>query len=147
MEYPLIGRELIAYLKLVHGAFNLAVAGLFVVQGRYGLQIRRARRSKTPMPLTAIRRHRQFGPKLAILGAAGFFAGLTLVLVDTGRVFTYPAHLLAGVIILCLLCWTYLVSRKISGGENRWRELHFRLGLAILALYLVNLVLGIGAIL
>lgn len=147
MDYPLLDRELIAHLKLVHGSFNVAVMGLLLNQGRYGLQIRRARRDKTPLPLAAIRRHRTFGPLLALLGGAGFCAGLGLVLVDTGTVLTYPAHLLVGIAIVSLLFWTYRISREMGAGEIERRAMHWRLGVTILTLYLINVVLGIGALL
>ena len=54
---------------------------------------------------------------MAILGAMGFFAGISLVLVDTGDILKYPAHLLVGTIIVVLLLTTFTVSRKISGPE------------------------------
>jgi hypothetical protein len=147
MEFPLISRALIANLKLVHGLFNFAVMCLFVWHGRNGLQIRRARQGKLPLPLLAIRRHRKSGPVLAALGIGGFFAGLTLVFLDTGRVLSYPAHLLAGTAIVLLLASTYQVSKKITAGDTGWREVHFRLGIAILSCYLLNVILGIGVLL
>jgi hypothetical protein len=147
MQFPLISRELIANLKLVHGLFNLTVMLLFFYHARNGLLIRRARRATSPPPLPAIKRHRRMGPLLALLGAGGFAAGLILVILDTGNVFAYPAHLFVGSAILLLLFFTYRVSRKFAGASDPQRELHFRLGLAILALYLVNVVLGVGVLL
>lgn len=147
MEFPLIAREHIANLKLVHGLFNFTLMCLFVYHGRYGLQIRKARKGKTPLPFVAIKRHRKLGPILALLGAAGFCVGLTLVFLDTGNILSYPLHLSMGIAILSLLCWTYLVSKKIRGGDNARRELHFRLGITILSLYLVNVIVGAGLLL
>ncbi len=147
MEFPLISRELVANLKLVHGLFNFTLMCLFVIHGRYGLQIRKERKGKRPLPFMAIRRHRRFGPILAVLGSGGFFAGLTLVLLDTGKVLSYPSHLSAGAAIMFLLFSTYLVAKKITAGDNPWREIHFRLGIAILTLYIVNVFLGIGVLL
>ena len=147
MQFPLISRELIAVLKLVHGLFNLTVMLLFFYHARNGLLIRRARRGKKPLPLHAIKRHRRMGPILATLGGAGFSAGLILVMLDTGNPLQYPPHLLAGAAIVLLLYATYCVSRKIAGPGAPQRDLHYRLGLAILALYLVNVVLGIGVLL
>ncbi len=147
MEFPLISREMIAILKLVHGMFNLTVVMLFFYHARNGLLIRRARKNSAPLPLQAIKHHRKMGPTLALLGAGGFSAGLLLVLVDTGNPLLYPAHLLAGVAIVTLLFFTWRVSLKITGQTSKERELHFRLGLAILALYLVNVLLGIGVLL
>jgi hypothetical protein len=147
MQFPLISRELISIFKLVHGTFNLSVMLLFLYHARNGLLIRRARTNKTPLPFQAIKRHRRMGPVLALLGAGGFCAGLILVLLDTGNVLQYPPHLLVGMAIVTLLFLTYRVSRKITGSAGQERDLHYRLGLAILALYLVNVVLGIGVLL
>lgn len=147
MQFPLISRELIAILKLVHGLFNLTVTLLFFYHARNGLLIRRARRGNTPLPLHAIKRHRRMGPVLAILGGAGFTAGLTLVTLDTGDPLKYPPHLSVGMAILLLLFLTYRVSREIAGPSAPQRDLHYRLGIAILALYLVNVFLGIGVFL
>lgn len=147
MEFPLISRELIANLKLVHGLFNLTVMLLFFYHARNGLLIRRARTANTPFPLQAVKRHRRMGPILALLGGAGFSAGLILITVDTGNILQYPPHLFVGVAIVVLLFFSYRVSRKIAGQAAPQRDLHYRLGLAILTLYLVNVVLGIGVFL
>lgn len=146
MEFPLIAREQIAYLKLVHGIFNFTVMCLFAFHGRYGLQIRKARKLNAVLPLLAIKRHRRLGPLLALLGAGGFCAGLALVFLDTGNILKYPLHLALGGAIL-LLGWTWLVSKRIRGGNNTMRDLHFRLGIAILSLYLINVILGAGLLL
>lgn len=147
MPFPLVSREVIANLRLVHGGFNLTVMLLFFYHARNGLLIRRARRAQTPLPLLAIKRHRRLGPVLAFLGAGGFAAGLTLVILDTGKILHYPLHFFVGVAILLLLILTYRLSRQISGPDDPQRDLHFRLGIAILILYLVNVVLGIGVLL
>lgn len=84
---------------------------------------------------------------LALLGVAGFSAGLILTLLDTGRLFMYPSHLFTGTAIALLLLVTYRVSRKIAGRSLPERDLHYRLGIVILALYLFNVVLGIGVLL
>lgn len=147
MQFPLVSWELIANLRLGHGLFNLIVMLLFFYHARNGLLIRRARRANAPLPILAIKRHRRLGPPLALLGAGGFAAGLILVILDTGNIFQYPAHLIVGVAILLLLFLTYRLSRKIAGPDDPQRDLHFQLGIAILALYLVNVVLGVGALL
>jgi uncharacterized protein DUF4079 len=146
MQFPLINRELISVLKLVHGGFNLSVMLLFFYHARNGLLIRRARRGNAPLPFQAIKLHRRMGPVLALLGAGGFSAGLILVLLDTGNLLKYPPHLFVGMAIVMLLLLTYRISRKIAGPASRERDLHYRLGLAILSLYLVNAVLGIGVL-
>lgn len=147
MEYPLISRELIAILKLVHGLFNLTMIILFFYHARNGLLIRRARTGRTPLPFQAIKRHRRMGPVLAISGGVGFSAGLALVMLDTGKVFQYPPHLFVGTTIVLLLFVSYRVSLKIAGPNAPQRDLHYRLGLAILTLYLINALLGVGVLL
>lgn len=148
MEYPLISKEILTPLRLAHGLFNFSVVLSFFYTARFGLLIRRARMKGAPQPVTAIRYHRKLGPILASLGAMGFVAGITLILLDTGNILKYPAHLLVGVILMALLLTTFLVSRKISGPEaSTFRQAHFLLGLAILSLYLLEVLLGLGVLL
>ncbi|MDF1577016.1 MAG: DUF4079 family protein [Desulfurivibrionaceae bacterium] len=148
MEYPLISKELLPPLRLGHGLFNFAVALLFFYSARFGLMIRQARHQGAARPAVAIRRHRKLGPILAVLGALGFGVGLILVLLDTGNILQYPVHLSVGVIIVALLLTTFLVSRKITGtGASPLRRIHFLLGLAILSLYVVQILLGLGVLL
>lgn len=147
MEYPLISRELLADLRIVHGLFNFAVMLLFFYTARYGLMIRRARKAGAPLPVAAMRRHRYLGPRLAVLGGLGFGAGLTLVLLDTGDILKYPAHLLGGATIVTLLISTFLVSRKIKGANSPNRNTHYQLGIAILTVYVLEVFLGIGVLL
>lgn len=147
MQYPLIDRQLLSNLRLVHAAFNAIVMFLFFYQARLGFAIRRARRANTPLPFPAIKRHRTRGPVLAVLGGLGFCAGLTLVLLDTGNVLEYPPHLFTGLTIVLLLITTYLISRKIKAQDSPFRTPHFILGIALLCLYLVEVFLGIGVLL
>lgn len=146
MEYPLLDQQLLANLRLLHGLFNFSVVLLFFYLARLGLGIRKARRTNAPLPLRAIRQHRRLGPILAALGGLGFAAGLTLVWLDTGNLLKYPAHLLVGLAIVALLLSTVLVSRRIKGPNSPPRELHFRLGLAILSLYVLEVFLGLGVL-
>lgn len=148
MEYPLISKGLLPPLRLAHGLFNFLVVLLFFYSASLGLRIRRARRNNGPRPGDAIRYHRKLGPILTVLGVMGFGAGLTLVLLDTGDFLKYPAHLLVGAVIVTLLLITFLVARKIVGPQaSPWRQGHFLLGLAILSLYLVEILLGLGGLL
>ncbi|MCK9418370.1 MAG: DUF4079 domain-containing protein [Nitrospirae bacterium] len=134
-------------LRLVHGVFNAIVMLFFLYQGRLGFRIRRDRGTGAPLPVPVIKRHRRMGPVLAILGGLGFLAGLTLVLLDTGNVLEYPLHFIAGLTIVVLLIATYKISRDIKGPDSPFRTPHFVLGVAILCLYLVNVMIGIGALL
>ncbi len=133
-------------LRFLHGFYNGLVMVLLFYQGWLGLSIRRARLSKAPFPLKAVKRHRKRGPILAIAGGLGFFFGLILVLIDTGRVLEYPLHLFVGLAIVLLLTGTFLVSRKIKGPESPFRTPHFILGLCILPLYIFQSFLGLGVL-
>jgi len=86
------------------------------------------------------------GPVLVIMGVLGFLDGLTLVLLDTGKVLQFPPHLFAGLTIIVLLIATYKITRDIKGPESSSRTPHFVLGSAILCLYLVDVVIGIGVL-
>jgi hypothetical protein len=147
MQYPLIDRQLLADLRLVHGIYNALVMLLFLHQGWLGLRIRRDRRAHAPLPLPVIKRHRRMGPVLAILGGLGFLTGLTLVLLDTGNVLEHQPHFFTGLSIVVLLIATYRISRDIKGPDSPFRTAHFALGVAILCLYLANVFLGIGVLL
>ena len=147
MQYPLIDRQLLSNLRLVHGAFNTVVMLLFLYHGRLGFSIRRARTSHAPLPFPAIKLHRKMGPVLTLLGGLGFCIGLTLVLLDTGNILEYPAHFFVGAAIAILLVTTFFLSRKIKGPDSPLRTPHFILGIAILCLYLIEAFLGIGVLL
>jgi hypothetical protein len=134
-------------LRLLHGGYNALVALAFVYQGWLGLRIRRARKQGRDRDFGAVRRHRTNGPVLALLGALGYAAGATIIVLDKGHVFEYPAHHLTGASIVLLLAATFLVSRQIKGFESGWRTPHFLLGLAILAAYLGQLLLGLNILL
>ncbi len=138
-----MSKELILYLKLLHAGFNSLVIMLFVYQGILGLRIRRSEK-KT---IHIIRKHRKTGPIIAVLGALGFIAGITVIFLDTGRILKYPPHFLLGLIIVSLIMSTYLISKKIKGPEPYWRNRHFALGILIICLYFVQAFLGLGVLL
>jgi hypothetical protein len=146
MQYPLIDRQLLSSLRLVHGGYNSLVMVLFFYHGWLGITIRLARKKHVPLPFAAIKRHRKGGPVLAVMGGFGFLIGLSLILLDTGNVLEYPSHFLVGcTIVLCLLA-TYVISRKIKGPDSPYRTPHFVLGVTILCLYLIEVFLGIGVL-
>jgi Protein of unknown function (DUF4079) len=146
MQYPLIDKQLLAELRPVHGVYNAIVMLLFLYQGKHGFSIRRDRRARAPLPVLVVKRHRRMGPVLVIMGGLGFLDGLTLVLLDTGKVLQFPPHLFTGLTIIVLLIATYKISRDIKGPDSPYRTPHFVLGSAILCLYLVDVVIGIGVL-
>ena len=134
-------------LGFLHGIYNGLVMALLFHQGWLGISIRRARLSKAPFPLKAVRDHRKRGPILAIAGGLGFFFGFILVLVGSGRVLEYPLHFFVGLAIVILLTGTFLISRKIKGPGSPLRTPHFILGVCVLLLYLFQSFLGLGVLL
>ncbi len=146
MQYPLIDRHILSYLRLVHAFYNSSVMLLFFYHGWMGITIRRLRKAGGPLPFPVIRRHRKFGPPLVILGIIGFFIGFTLVLIDTGRVLEYPPHLFTGLAIAVLLPVIFAVTRKIKGPDSPYRNPHFMLGVLLLFLYVIEVCLGVGVL-
>lgn len=137
----------IAYFKIAHGFFNLGVFCLFCYQGWLGLGIRTARLAGHAAPADAVRRHRAAGPVIALCGALGFIAGLVMVLLDKGGLFEYPLHFLAGSVIVCLLLGLYGAARRITAAGTPVRDIHFGLGMALLALYVIQSFLGLAILL
>ncbi len=138
-----MNKDIIAYLKLLHGAYNTLVILLFIYQGSLGLRIRRS----DAKPFHLIKRHRKLGPVAAALGVSGFIIGMALVYLDSGRIFKYPLHFITGLTIVSLITATYFISRKISGAETYWRNRHYALGILIICLYPVQAFLGLGILL
>ena len=143
----MIDKEFIAYFKIAHGFFNLCMMALFCYQGWMGFLIRQARTSGAPVPIDAVRRHRKAGPVFALWGVMGFVAGIIVVLLDKGRIFEYPLHLLVGSLIAAVIGSLYAVSRRIAGSEPHYRNIHFGLGMCLLALYIIQVLLGLGILL
>ncbi len=142
----MIDKEIIGYLKLIHGLFNASVFGAFLYQGSLGLKIRAGRRQGHP-EFPIIKRHRSFGPLLVTLSLSGFIAGAVIAHLDHGKLFNYPAHSLVGSLIASTVIVSFFVSRRIRPGESPWRTAHLLLGLVLLCLYLLQVVLGLGILL
>jgi hypothetical protein len=138
-----LSKELISYLRLLHGAYNTIAILLFVYQGILGLMIRRSEKK----PLHMIRRHRKIGPVIAVMGIAGFIAGMTVALLEWGRILKYPLHFITGLTIVSLIISTFIISRKIKGPDPYWRNRHYALGILIICLYSVQAFLGLGILL
>ena len=142
----MIDKELISYLRLAHGSYNMLVMFLFVYQGILGLKIRR-QRLKGQQQFNIIKRHRRLGPILVLLGLSGFFAGVFLAAIGHGHIFHYPLHFITGSAIALSAITTFFISRKIEGPDSPWRDSHFRLGIFILCLYIIQVFLGLGILL
>ncbi len=143
----MLDRALLGDLRLLHGSFNAIVALLFIYHGSLGWRIRKERKRGGERNPGVIRRHRKEGPIFAVLGVAGYFAGVGLILIDKGHVFEYPFHMIVGSCIALLIITTFIISKKIRGPESSWRTPHFIVGLFILLLYIVQLYLGLGILL
>ncbi len=140
----MINRALIPYLRIVHASFNTAIMFLFLYQGWLGLAIRRQRKGGGSPIFKIIKRHRRFGPLFALLGVIGFFAGLTLIYLDYGRVFKYAFHFITGSLIVLSLVSTFFISKQIRSNEPSWRTPHFMLGMVIISFYIIQIFLGLG---
>jgi hypothetical protein len=140
----MIDKEIIAYFKLAHGFFNLCMMALFCFQGWMGYLIRQARADGATVPTDAVRRHRKAGPVFALWGVMGFSAGVIVIVLDKGRIFEYPLHFLAGSLIAVVILSLYAVSRRITATDSSYRKIHFGLGISLLALYVVQVLLGLG---
>ncbi|UCE79362.1 MAG: DUF4079 family protein [Nitrospiraceae bacterium] len=142
----MIDKPTFAILRLVHGSFNIMVVIGFLYQGFLGLGIRKKRTAGTP-DQKRIRRHRKMGPYLVVLGVMGFLAGKTLVYLEHKHFLEYPLHYTVGAIIAILLIITLIISKKIRGSASGWRTLHFSIVMVIIALYLIQVILGLGILL
>ncbi len=143
----MIYRQIVPFLKLVHGSFNFLVMFLLIYQGSLGLRIRKKRRAGEQPNVKFIKRHRRNGPIFALLGCTGYFAGISIVYLDKGKIFNYPLHFITGLFIALSLVTTYLISKKIRVTESPWRTSHFMLGIVILCLYLIQVFLGLNILL
>ena len=137
-----MSKEIIEYMKLFHGTYNMTMMLLIMYQGMLGLKIRK---SETP-PFHIIKRHRKIGPVAVVLGSTGFFAGLVITFLDVGHIFKYPLHFINGLMLISALTTTYLISNKIKGPDKLWRNRHFNLGILIIVLYIVQVLLGISMV-
>jgi hypothetical protein len=139
----LIDKQIISYLKIFHGLFNFTIMLLFFYHGTLGFLIRKARLSKGPFPLKAVKRHRKAGPILMVCGVLGFIAGMVVMYLDEGKVLQYRLHFGTGAVIVMLLLATFGISRFIKGPDSPLRVPHSVIGVMILALYVFQCFLGL----
>jgi hypothetical protein len=139
----MIDKQVIAYLKLLHGLYNSIVFIMIFYQGLLGFKIRRERKAGK-ISFSIIKKHRRLGPILTILSPIGFFAGVTIVFLDYGHIFKYPLHFIMGLLIVLSIFTTFLISKRIIGTDDLWRNRHFLLGILIISFYIVQVISGLG---
>jgi len=139
--------DFIPYLKYLHGLFNGFVLLLFLYQGWLGRIIRRDRITGRSPTISVMKRHRKLGPIFALMGIAGFFAGVTIVYLHEGRILLYPVHFIVGLSIVTLIFLTYFISKKIKAGKPIFRTPHYFFGIAIICLYFFQAFIGLSMLL
>jgi hypothetical protein len=143
MPHSEAGSFVFEYMKYMHGIYNSLVVLLFMYQGWLGLRIRQGRMMNSEPSFRFIKSHRKLGTFLALLGIAGFFAGAMIVYLGEGKVVEHPLHFFTGLAIVTGISVTFVISRRIRAGKKPWRNPHAFLGILILALYLVQVFLGL----
>ncbi|OGW37381.1 MAG: hypothetical protein A2Y97_01255 [Nitrospirae bacterium RBG_13_39_12] len=134
-------------LLYVHGSYNMLVILLVLYQGWLGMMIRKERPAGRPKVAKNIKRHRNFGPVLALMGILGFFAGVNIVYINYKRLIVYDLHFYTGLVISLLIIATFLISKKIRRSDLFWRTLHFYAGLVIICFYFIQAYIGIRMLL
>ena len=145
----MISKEVVVYLKIMHGSFNSLVFIFFCYQGWLGLQIRKARaQGRYPIPST-IKRHRTAGPFLAGLGLLGYVAGLIVGRLghDHAHTSAFSPHLVSGSVLVIAIVLVLLISKRIKGIDPFWRTIHFSSGLCLLCLYVIQIIFGLRILL
>ncbi len=126
-----------------HGLYNTAVFLLFVWQGWLGSKIRIERLAGSPPTITAVIKHRKFGPVITFLGIAGFLSGVIIVYFSGGHLFDQPLHFIVGSVLTLIIIAAFLISRRIKGRQSLLRTLHMAAGTAAICLYIIQIYLGI----
>ena len=142
----MLDKQVIAYLKLLHGLYNSIVFIMIFYQGLLGLKIRRGRKSGK-MSFSIIKKHTRLGPILTVESIIGFIAGLLIVFLDYGHVFKYPLHFIMGLMIVLSVLTTYCISKRIGAVDPIWRNRHYMLGILIISFYLIQVTLGLSILL
>ncbi len=142
----MVDQQTIAYLKLFHGFYNTAVMVLFLCQGFFGLIIRRERKAGI-QSFKIINKHRKLGLVLTPVSIIGFLVGGIVVYLDHGYIFHYPIHFMTGLLIALSVMTTFIISKRIKGLDDIWRDRHYVLGIMIIAIYPIQVFLGLGILL
>jgi hypothetical protein len=133
-----------AYLREIHGIINAILAVAFFFQGWLGWRIRRQRLGRIPADFARNRRHRKIGPLLAILGWGGYLAGIAVTLIgEPTGLFTWPLHLAGGSALAAALAAAFVLSRRITSPSSPARSRHALAGLAVLVLFLWQVLSGL----
>ena len=131
----------IANLRAVHGLYNFTVMLLFFYQASLGLRVRRGRKTGH-LPTVSVKNHRRNGPIFVVMAGFGYLAGLTITFIDQGQILVFLQHFLVGTLLVLSIAATYFVSLRINGNEI-WRDRHFRVGIFILTIFILQVFLGI----
>jgi hypothetical protein len=142
----MMSKEVMVYLKAIHGSFNSFVFILFCYQGWLGLKIRISRKTGRYPISSVIKRHRKAGPFIAGLGLSGYAAGLIVGRLshDHAHTSTSSSHLMLGSVLVVAILVVLLLSRRIKGMDPFWRTIHFFSGLCLLCLYMTQIIFGLN---
>ncbi len=130
-----------ANLRALHGLYNFTIMLLFFYQASLGLRVRRGRKAGH-LPTVSVKKHRRNGPVFMVMAGFGYLAGLVITSLDQSHIIVFPPHFLTGTILVLSIATTYFISRKINGDEV-WRDRHYRLGIFILIIYVLQAFFGI----
>ncbi|MBZ0155915.1 MAG: DUF4079 family protein [Alphaproteobacteria bacterium] len=133
----MIENQISSLFRIGHGIFNGIILFLLLYQGWLGIRIRKSRQEGAPL-LPVIKKHRKYGPPLAVAAGAGLFSGIVLLFSLNNSPFPALLHYFIGSLLIPLVSATFLISRRIRGTAARIRTAHLFLGLLTLSLYLVQ---------
>ena len=134
--------QLLTGMLIGHALFNSTIFLLFIYQAYLGLSMRRSKLAGQ-IDIVKVRRHKRNGPIAATLAIFGYVFGLVIVSIDRGRPFTFPAHFINGTLIIALIATTFIISRKMMSDPGL-REVHRRIGIVIISLYVLQILMGIS---
>jgi len=137
----------VSALQIAHASANAALFVGLVYQGTLGLRIRKRRVAGVLQDFSVVKRHRALGPVLAALLPLAYLGGVVAAFLHKGRWVPFPEHFAGGSVLLLVVFSAVAASKKIGGAQSPWRPRHFALGLLALALFVVQIYLGLNVLL